>query len=133
MRAEPKMETPRVTVANSSKPSTNSPVMRNTRHVSVCLNSSSRGDSSNCSSCVTRAPTRAFSLPLVLAMKAVVSGRWSVVSADSFELTTDHCSSKCHDVVAAVHVEDFAGDGRRERATEEEGGVADLAGFDVAT
>src|SRR3712207_9473820 len=37
-----------------------------------------------------------------------------------------------HDVVAAVHVEDFAGDAGGERAEEEERGVADLARLDVA-
>src|SRR3712207_8437038 len=37
-----------------------------------------------------------------------------------------------HDVEAAVHVEDFAGDAGGERAEEEEGGVADLARLDVA-
>src|SRR5437016_8502685 len=113
-------------------------MIRNTRQVSVCVNSSRRGDSSNCSSCVTRAPARFFSLPLVFAIGqwSVVSGQWSVKTVlltDHCPPTTDHCSSKCHDVVAAVHVEDFAGDGGGERATEEEGDVANLARFDVAT
>ena len=40
--------------------------------------------------------------------------------------------SEGHDVEAAVHVQDFAGDAGGERAEEEEGGVADLARLDVA-
>src|SRR5687767_3948710 len=40
--------------------------------------------------------------------------------------------SDTHDVVAAVDIDHFAGDPGRHRATEEHGGVSDLAGIDVA-
>jgi enoyl-CoA hydratase len=54
VRADPKIETPRVIEARLSKPSTNSPIMRNTRHESdVLYSSSGSGERSNTSSSVS--------------------------------------------------------------------------------
>src|SRR5215218_5739455 len=102
-------------------------MMRKTRQVSVCLKSSARGVSSNCSSCVTCRPwATSSSLSVVSSIKK--SGVWSpesgVRSQDNatficldFRLQTpDSRLSKGHDVEAAVHVEDFAGDAGGERA-----------------
>src|SRR2546429_7424829 len=41
--------------------------------------------------------------------------------------------SNSHDVIAAIHVNNFARDCRSHRAAEEQNRVADFAGFDVAT
>src|SRR5215510_14423834 len=105
---------PWVNVASSSKPSTNSPMMRNTRQGSVCVNSSGRGLSRSCSSCVV-----------------LVFGRFKglvVSSSPIFFAILDP-----HYVVATVDVDHFAGDPRRHRAAKEDGSVSDLACLYVAT
>src|SRR5436190_24357889 len=43
------------------------------------------------------------------------------------------CASKSHDIVTGIDKQYFACDCTSERATEEEGGVTDLALFNVAT
>src|ERR1700752_1216252 len=98
---------PRLSVASSSKPSTNSPMMRNTRQGSVCVNSSARGLSSSCSSCV-----------------APLSCLWRGVSFFSIDLDA-------HNIKTAIDVDYFAGNAGRHRATEEDCGVPDFAGVNV--
>src|SRR6185369_1843667 len=94
--------------ASSSNPSTNSPMILKTRHGSVCVNSSGRGLSSSCSSCVV---PDGSGLPRL------------VVSSSPFFAISD-----THDVVAAVDVDHLAGDPGRHRATKEDGGVSHFAG-----
>src|SRR5215213_3750070 len=113
------MAMPRLSVASSSKPSTNSPMIRKTRHGSVCVNSSGRGLSSNCSSCVVPG---AFSPPPFSFFSILIRAYLSV----KLRLNT-------HDVIAAIDVDDLAGDSRRHRATQEHGCVSDFAALDVAT
>src|SRR5947209_1216721 len=114
-------------------------MMRKTRHVSVCVNSSARGVFSSCSSCVTapRPGSKSSSVCFVSAIRwGLGAGGEGLVRACLFQPTPSPQplapALKGHDVVAAVHVEDFAGDAGGEGAEEEEGRVADLARLDVA-
>src|ERR1044071_6032346 len=114
---------PRLSVANSSKPSTNSPMIRNTRQGSVCLNSSGRGLSSSCSSCVVPGGCR---LCGVFVFSILIRGYLLSVRVYPRSLNT-------HDVIAAVHVDHFAGNTRRHRTHEKYCGIPDLAWIDITT